>query len=288
MSPFGLEYPVVFRLGRLTRLRLRGGDVRRYLQGQLSNRLPEEGRANRALVLTAKGKLCAMVFVFAMPGGDFVLETEWGLRENFLERMGRYVVADDVEIEDISREENGWHILGAPEGMCFAAGFPVERLGEVGWDVAEIPREGCVWRLASGAEVEWIRICRGIPAWGRELDENTLPQEAGLERWAVDFHKGCYVGQEVVSRIQSVGRVNRRLRGFVGEFPLVAGQRVLDAEEKVVGELRSVSRHLAGGEREGSVGLGYLSTRSDGEVFSIAEEGGKIVGFGRLYEFPLV
>ena len=58
-------------------------------------------------------------------------------------------------------------------------------------------------------EIELLRIERGIPRWGNELSEDTLPQEAGLDEIAVDFKKGCYVGQEVVSRIDSVGRVNQ-------------------------------------------------------------------------------
>ncbi len=71
---------------------------------------------------------------------------------------------------------------------------------------------------ARSDEIELLRIERGIPRWGNELSEDTLPQEAGLDEMAVDFKKGCYVGQEVVSRIHSVGRVNRRLCGFVGDF----------------------------------------------------------------------
>jgi folate-binding protein YgfZ len=65
------------------------------------------------------------------------------------------------------------------------------------------------------ADLENLRIERGIPRWGAELDENTLPPEAGLDRTHIDYHKGCYIGQEVISRIKSVGHVNRRQTGFV-------------------------------------------------------------------------
>src|SRR5439155_25836926 len=94
--------------------------------------------------------------------------------------------------------------------------------------------------------VESFRIEAGIPKWGAELDENTLPQEAGLERDAIDFHKGCYVGQEVISRIKSVGHVNRHLRGFVqmdGEQPLRTGMKLFlpEAPEKEAGSITSAA-----------------------------------------------
>ena len=91
----------------------------------------------------------------------------------------------------------------------------IRRLGTEGIDLPSAPES---LMEAGSQEIELLRIERGIPRWGNELSEETLPQEAGLDRIAVDFKKGCYVGQEVVSRIHSVGRVNRHLRGFVGNF----------------------------------------------------------------------
>ncbi len=91
-----------------------------------------------------------------------------------------------------------------------------------------------------------LRIERGIPRWGSELSEDTLPQEVGLDQIAVDFKKGCYVGQEVVSRIHSVGRVNRHLCGFVGDFdPFKASGATLlvDAGGQKAGRLTSAMFH---------------------------------------------
>ena len=70
---------------------------------------------------------------------------------------------------------------------------------------------------------ETLRIEAGVPRWGAELNEDTLPPEAGLDRAAIDYHKGCYIGQEVISRIKSVGHVNRSLTGFASAAPLAAG-----------------------------------------------------------------
>jgi folate-binding protein YgfZ len=107
-------------------------------------------------------------------------------------------------------------------------GFPrvaAARLGEEGWDV-RVPLErldevklALGGLLASQSEWEALRIRRGIPLWGAELDENTLPPEAGLERTHIDYHKGCYIGQEVISRLKSVGHVNRSLCRLLGSGP---------------------------------------------------------------------
>jgi tRNA-modifying protein YgfZ len=104
------------------------------------------------------------------------------------------------------------------------------------------------------------RIEKGIPKWGAELKEGMLPQEAGLDATDISYFKGCYVGQEVISRIKSAGKVNRRMvklafngSGQLGEF--------VDEEGKVCGEVTSVF---------GEIGLGYLKRYAEGEVdFSI-------------------
>ena len=70
------------------------------------------------------------------------------------------------------------------------------------------------FRFLGEEEAEGLRIAAGVPRWGAELGEDTMPAEAGLEARAVSYNKGCYIGQEVVSRIKSVGHVNWQLRGF--------------------------------------------------------------------------
>ena len=103
------------------------------------------------------------------------------------------------------------------------------------------------WRAAwsaAGEEIaEALRIEAGEPRWGAELGEDTLPPEAGLDRFAIDYHKGCYIGQEVISRIKSVGHVNRSLTGFAAEGALTAGLEILSAEApgKAVGRITSAA-----------------------------------------------
>jgi folate-binding protein YgfZ len=86
------------------------------------------------------------------------------------------------------------------------------------------------------------RIEAGIPLFGVDMDENTIPQEANLDKLgAISFTKGCYTGQETVARIHFRGHVNRHLRGLIAEMPLARGGSLTDAAGKVVGDVRSAA-----------------------------------------------
>lgn len=272
----------VFSPGPRTVLRVTGADRLRFLNGQVTNDLRrlEPGRAMRALVLTAKGKLCADVWIWS-DGDALLIEADAALEDSLPARLERYAVADDVVFEKVSPPDV-FHVFG-PAAERFS-GLRLPRLGVDGVDLPAAP-EGLP--EASAEEVEVLRLERGLPVWGRELDADTLPQEAGLERLAVDFHKGCYVGQEVVSRIESVGRTNRRLWGFVGDFEpgAVAGAELWDAEEKKSGRLTSAAFHPA---LEKSMALGYLPVRATDTSFSIRSESGACLGRAERSEFPLV
>ena len=232
------------------KLRLTGGDRVRFLNGQVSNDV-RNASAERSIytgVMTIKGKLCADAFVHA--GDDFLLvDTEPELRETLAARLERYLVADDVQIEDVTDALALLHLID------FAADAAAPKLPDLraalaglgaGWRTVESTRYGrpgtdlfyepaldpairrCLHvgftELNADAAEAW-RIVTGIPRWGAELDENTLPAEAGLDERAVSYTKGCYIGQEVVSRIKSVGHVNRRLRGLraLDSSPLYEG-----------------------------------------------------------------
>ena len=107
--------------------------------------------------------------------------------------------------------------------------------------------------------LEVIRIEHGVPRWGAELGGDVLPPEAGLDRTHIDFNKGCYIGQEVISRIKSVGRVNRGMRGFVADksATLAPSARIVAAAdpEKELGHLTSSTLSFA---LDRPIALGYL------------------------------
>ena len=116
------------------------------------------------------------------------------------------------------------------------------------------------------AVVEILRIERGIPKWGAELTEETLPPEAGLDRTAIDYDRGCYPGQEVISRLKSIGRVNRLLHGFHSSDSLQTGMKILSSEEKGMGSLTSAAR-LPG--ESGWIALGYLPRGAAEPLFGV-------------------
>ena len=134
--------------------------------------------------------------------------------------------------------------------------------------------------VLSEALLDLIRIEQGVPRWGRELDENTLPHEAGLDRTHIDFHKGCYIGQEVISRLRSVGHVNRELRGFVSAdgLPLTAGSRIFSAADPAragdaANPAREVGRITSAGfsfALDRHIALGYLRRDAAGAEFLAA------------------
>lgn len=232
----------------------------------------------KALVLTAKGKLCAPVLVWA-EGEALLVETDTALEEQSLPRLERYAISDDVVFESVTPAPPRWHIFGpAAQGR---EGIRIARLGESGVDVEQAPES---LAIAGPEEVEQLRIEQGVPCWGTELDEDTLPQEAGLETDWVDFHKGCYVGQEVVSRIESVGRVNRSLCGFRGRFSPQAGQLI---SEKGV-KSGSVTSAVLDGQSGLTLALGYLNRQAEGTSFSVIDESGACLGEAERSEFPLV
>jgi folate-binding protein YgfZ len=119
-------------------------------------------------------------------------------------------------------------------------------------------------------ELEAFRIDHGVPAWGRELMEGMLPPEALLDVTDISYNKGCYIGQEVISRIKSAGKVNRRLTRFAldASAPMVPGPLV-DGGGANAGEVTSVSPSATDGIRHA---LGYLK-RGATEVFSKAADG---------------
>jgi folate-binding protein YgfZ len=206
-----------FAVADVARFAITGADRLRYLNGQVSNDLRKlaPGRAMQACVLSAKGRLDAVVWIWSEPE-RFVVECDAALAEALAMRLERYIVADDVVVEPLPPAQK-FHVFGP--AAAGREGLEIARVGLPGVDVDALPADVLE---ATPDEIERLRIERCVPRWGAELGPDTLPAEAGLDATAVDFHKGCYIGQEVVSRIRSVGHANRVLRAFAvlsGEPP---------------------------------------------------------------------
>ncbi len=260
---------LVFDLTGRTKLRVTGADRLRYLNGQISNDLRKatETKAIQACVLSAKGKIDAEIFI-TVEGEAFLLETE-ATAEALSARLERYIIADAVELEDVTDAWALFHVLGAeaPALGLEKKARSVTRFGEDGVDlwlaraVYEQARQKLaeVFSIATEADAEAWRIGRGLPRWGRELTDQIIPTEANLEASAIDYAKGCYIGQEVISRIKMSGQTNKRLCGFVTVDAGAAepGMRLFTTDEagKEVGWLTSVNRS---GLRGQEIALGFV------------------------------
>jgi len=243
------ENGAFFDLSARTKLRVTVSDRLRYLNGQISNdlRKASESAAIHACLLTAKGRINADVFI-AVDGDSFLIDSDPDLRDQLAARLERYVIADDVQIEDVTGQFGLFHVLGgnAPQvsrGRAVAA----ERYGVAGVDlwVAHEQHDAFAQQLhaivpfCDEEAAETFRIERGIPRWGRELSEDIIPTEANLESSSIDYAKGCYIGQEVISRIKMSGQTNKRLCGLIttSDVPVQAGARLfaVDADAKEIG-----------------------------------------------------
>ena len=202
--------------GPRTLLRLTGADRIRFLNGQVTQDLKklQPGQAVRAAIITAKGRLEADTRIAATTE-TLLLETDFSLRDAIRSRLEKFIVADDVTLEDFSTSYRLAHFPGLTEPPPGSPGgslsFQCSRFREPGMDLW-IPTSSN-WITTSSPAKEWepLRIARGLPLWNIDVGPDTLPPEAGFESDAISSTKGCYIGQEVISRLRSVGHVNRHL-----------------------------------------------------------------------------
>jgi tRNA-modifying protein YgfZ len=212
-------------LSARAKLRVTGADRFRFLNGQITNdlRKANETVAIEACVLNAKGKLNAHVFVTALEE-RFLIDAEPELRETLRTRLERYVIADDVQIEDVTEEFSLFHVLTEqPPARGFGRIVSGRRFSAAGWDVwIDSARHDAVqhelasaYQFVDSGAADVMRIEQGLPRWSRELTDEIIPIEANLEERTIDYQKGCYIGQEVISRIKMSGQTNKRLCGLV-------------------------------------------------------------------------
>ena len=256
-------------LSARAKFRIAGADRFRFLNGQITNdlRKANASTAIEACVLSAKGKTNAHLFI-SESGAGFQLDAESELRETLAARLDRYIIADDVQREDITEQFAMFHLIGEtlPTLPNEWRAIRASRLGRPGWDFwidiaehdAALTKLSALFPLLQEADAETFRIEMGIPRWGRELTEEIIPIEANLESRAIDYEKGCYIGQEVISRMKISGQTNKRLCGIVSlaEEALAIDMRlILPGEEKEVGWITSATRS---GRLQKEIALGFV------------------------------
>ena len=266
---FQAEQATFLDLSARSKFRLTGTDRFRFLNGQITNDLRKvtETVAIEACVLNAKGKMNGHIFVGAL-GECFLVDAEPELRETLRTRLERYIIADDVQIEDVTDQFSLFHILSekspaAEHGRIVS----VRRFAGRGWNIwSDAARHDAVRQQLSSAfafldsaAAEVMRIEQGIPRWGCELTEEIIPIEANLEQRTIDYEKGCYIGQEVISRMKMSGQTNKRLRGLISlsDLPLQPGMKL--AASSAAGKERGWTTSATRSERIGKeIALGYV------------------------------
>jgi len=258
------------------KLAVTGGEAKAFLQGQVTNDVEAlaPGRGLYAAFLTHKGKMLGDLRILDA-GDELLVDCERLALQELFNLLRRTKLGRDAELHKRTLQRGLYSLLG-PRARAVAgadgAGLGTEEHDHVaaelggasvrliatdagGVDVlcpAEDAEGVVAALLARGAvavpeaEAEVIRVERGRPRFGAELDDGVIPQEAGLNARAVSFTKGCYVGQETVARLHYRGKPNRHLRGLRLASPVAPGEE-LRLGEKVVGRVASVAESPAYG-----------------------------------------
>jgi folate-binding protein YgfZ len=249
------------------KLALAGADARTFLQGQVSNDIEAltPGRGCYAAFLTPKGKMLGDLRVLDADG-ELLLDTERVALQDLFNMIRRFSLGYDVQLHKRTVQSGLLSLLG-PQSERVAgiddlgadehdhrtveiAGIPARAIrSDVGLDLlceaertdelAEALEAGGA-RSVSETAAETVRIERGRPRYGVDLDDSVIPQEADLNARAVSFTKGCYVGQETVARLYYRGKPNRQLRGLRLAEPAWTGAEITFGD-RVVGRVGSVA-----------------------------------------------
>lgn len=245
MQPKALTYADRSERGKL---RFTGRQSRWFLHQILTQSFEDAqpGDARPAALLTPHGRMIG--YLEALVTNDAVLcHFEPQLRATLPDAIRRYVLATEVEVTDVADEMGLVLLAGAgyevtaqhvrPDLLVHptdSLGIPA---GYLWCDRSEL--HGVIQQISSAArraaeeELEELRIANGIPRWGRDMDEKTFPQEVGIDRTAVNYAKGCYVGQEAMAKIHFRGKVNRRLARLASSGSISPGAQVLLGDQKV-------------------------------------------------------
>lgn len=270
--------PLAYQFRPAAVLEVSGEDAFGFLQGQFSNdiRPKSPGTVTYGLWLSVKGKVGGDAFLIQRDSGRFLLVSPDCPSGAMRSRLESFIIADDVTLKDVTSHWNVIAVWGpdagksaealgveVPSGRQAVAGGGLvgfashrwgagtiewlfeEREGDSGARTDELDSAGFSFLTAAGAERERI-LCGGVSV-PSELGSGDLPQEAGVEAVAVSFTKGCFIGQEVMARLKSMGRVRRGLVRVRGEgVPPPVPVPLFSAGRKF-GELRSIAPLEAGG-----------------------------------------
>lgn len=264
-------------------LRVSGPDAATFLQGQFSNDLGllSARAAVYGLWLNQKGRVLADSF--ALKGStaeDFWVGSYFSSAAAIQERLESHIIADDVVVADESAAWFGATLFdtSAAEKLQRAGAglvFPGRRGRAASVEILtrgsfEIPGA----TILGEEEMERARIQAALPAVPKDIGSGELPPEGGLEQEAISYTKGCYLGQEVMARLKSMGQVRRRLKQITGSGPAPLCPAKLYQGAQLVGEIRS---SVAEGDAFIGLALITLLHWQRGAALSLAPEGSAVI-----------
>jgi folate-binding protein YgfZ len=275
----------LYDLGFRAKISLTGEDRVRWLNGMVTNNIRDlaVGRGVYAFLLNPQGRILGDLYAYHR-GESIAVDTDLSQAEKILATFDHYIIMDDVEVKNLSEDLTALGIGGPRSAETLkAAGFDLPEMQSL--QIQSISWQGIgstlvrgerdnfevwlpagdvrqLWNALVGAAatpvgfeaLELERIESGVPAYGVDIRERDLPQETEQDR-ALNFSKGCYVGQEIVERIRSRGAVHRKFTGFLADAAVTPGSKVA-ANGKDIGEITSVAA-LAAAEH-GTIALGYI------------------------------
>jgi folate-binding protein YgfZ len=260
---------------------LSGKDRRSYLQGLLTNDIAAlgAGQGCYAAYLTAQGRMIAELWVYEL-GDTMLLSCHADVKDTVVAKLDQFIFSEDVQLGDVTATFTAVAIVGPRAGEVVSGvlsrdpatvalaehgnlratfqGRPAillrtSDLGVPGFDllvetdsvhalIAALREE----QVTEGTEAaaEMLRIEGGVPKFHRDMDEDTIPLEAGIEGRAISLTKGCYVGQEVIIRVlhRGHGRVARKLVGIaLNEGDTPATGTSIYAGDRIVGQVTSAA-----------------------------------------------
>jgi folate-binding protein YgfZ len=285
----------VYDLGFCEKISLTGADRVRWLNGMVTNNIRDlaVGHAVYAFLLNPQGHILADLYAYNR-GESILVGTDADQLEKIIATFDHYIIMDDVVITKLGEHMTALGVAGPKSrAVLQAAGIQVPEMQPLqvstpkcecdcaclectlvrgedrsreSYQIWVAPHDVLkLWQalLVAGAKpvgweaLELDRIVSGIPRYGIDLRDRDLPQETGQDR-ALNFNKGCYVGQEIVERIRSRGAVHRKFAAFLlhGAIAIPAGTKII-AGEKEIGEVTSAAIVNLDG-RQKTVALGYV------------------------------
>lgn len=307
----------VFDLGYRTIFRATGKDRVRWLNGMITQTVKgmNPGETGYTLVLSPQGRIQGDAELSVHE--DFLqLETDRSQSERLLTHLRRYIIMDDVKLEELDASRTALGIAGPQAAQILTAlGAPTPETGKfqagklAGVEVAVFGAYGPiaprfeihlaadavlpVWNAltAAGAApcgieaMEDFRVLEGVPAFDRDFIDKHLPQEANLAR-ALNFTKGCYIGQEIVERIRARATVHRSLRQFEleGDAPKTGSGEPIQVHlgDTPAGELTSVAHFdLQDFNKTLALGMVRMEALEKGDAEPLRYDGGRAIPLER-------